>query len=445
MHSSDLKVAFFISHSFNVSRTMIATIVVLFALLYSCLSDTLSENLNLMFFNEIDYGFMPPDNIRMRGFEYQQHFAHSHDGFYLVLHRIVNPRFLKTRSSVLLNHGLMGSSNQYLMNDLSGRIDEPYNVTGPNLAFELAKKGHDVWLTDQRTSPMSSNHSKYLVTEREYWDWSNDEIALFDLPAMIDYIRWITGRQHVGYIGHSQGTEVMFKLLAKVPKYNSIVKPYIALGPAVFYGSSLPNQVSIVRALPLEQVSSILIAAGGPLLGDFARQILEELCRMKLYQVPLCIPIGYLALTLGSFVFFPNLPAMRMDRVPVYLSSAFHFALSSHQAAQDLQLIYTNRAAMTDYDPARNVKQYGKPIPPVYDMGAVTNPYIALFSARYDIIADPYDVSQLRDELGVKPMFDEHITDPFFGHFSFVFGTKEKVVPYVVKPILSIMDSLYSW
>ncbi len=42
----------------------------------------------------------------------------------------------------------------------------------------------------------------------------------------------------MGYIGHSQGTIMMFGLLSSRLKYNQIIKPFIALSPVSFLGNA---------------------------------------------------------------------------------------------------------------------------------------------------------------------------------------------------------------
>ena len=59
----------------------------------------------------------------------------------------------------------------------------------------------------------------------------------YDVPDTIDYILANTNRRDLSYIGYSQGTLVMFGLLATRPKYNDIVKPFIALSPVVYMGN----------------------------------------------------------------------------------------------------------------------------------------------------------------------------------------------------------------
>ncbi|XP_064999980.1 triacylglycerol lipase 2-like [Musa acuminata AAA Group] len=40
----------------------------------------------------------------------------------------------------------------------------------------------------------------------EYWDWSWDELAEYDLPATVEYVYGHTGKQKLHYVGHSPGT-----------------------------------------------------------------------------------------------------------------------------------------------------------------------------------------------------------------------------------------------
>lgn len=39
-----------------------------------------------------------------------------------------------------------------------------------------------------------------------YWNFSFEEMGIYDLPAEIDFILEKTGQEKLSYIGHSQGT-----------------------------------------------------------------------------------------------------------------------------------------------------------------------------------------------------------------------------------------------
>ena len=65
------------------------------------------------------------------------------------------------------------------------------------------------------------------------------------------------------------------------------------------------------------------------------------------------------------------------------------------------------------------------------------------FTALNDVIADPKDVQQLIDILKVKPLHHYMISDPSFGHSTWIFGEQKMIVPYVIQPVLDVMSAFY--
>ena len=61
-----------------------------------------------------------------------------------------------------------------------------------------------------------------------------EEIGVYDLPALIDYVLETTGESSLHYVGFSQGTTVFFLMGSERSEYLSKVKLMSALGPAVF-------------------------------------------------------------------------------------------------------------------------------------------------------------------------------------------------------------------
>lgn len=49
----------------------------------------------------------------------------------------------------------------------------------------------------------SGKHARLRPTQDEYWDFSLDEMARFDVPAMVDYVLKSTGHAQLAYVGFS--------------------------------------------------------------------------------------------------------------------------------------------------------------------------------------------------------------------------------------------------
>lgn len=392
-----------------------------------------------------DFGALTPKLIKSRGYGYELHHVPSQDGFINAIHRIVNPKFLKARGTILCFHGIFMASTYFLNNSPGGYPDEPHFLTGPNIGFELARRGFDVWLLDQRATPYSKNHTIFDEEDKKnFWNWSIDQIALLDLPAAIDYIIEITGRKNIAYLGHSQGSRVMFMLMSRRKKYNHIIKPFIAMSPHFYDGDGLFSRFPATMLLTNGITEGILGFMGGKLTNSFVRKIFKLLCGGVVKQQLICPPVLYFSLTMTSLMTRLAFESFNFKRLPIYASSLF-YTVSNRQAAQFLQIARTNRPAMLDLSERVNVKVYGSEFPPIYDPNLITCPHIALFSSFADLIVDQRDVQQLRESMSAKPIFDQVINDPSFGHFSFLLGQPEKVITYINRPILEIMDKMYPW
>ncbi len=98
--------------------------------------------------------------------------------------------------------------------------------------FVLANKGYDVWLGNIRGNRYSN--AALSKAKQDYWEFSFDELAKYDLTASFRFIAEKTG-QKINYIGHSQGTLIMFIALSM--RYQHIrenLATFVALGPIVY-------------------------------------------------------------------------------------------------------------------------------------------------------------------------------------------------------------------
>lgn len=62
-----------------------------------------------------------------------------------------------------------------------------------------------------------------------FFSWQ--EMADYDLPAMINYVLNVTGREQLFYVGHSQGTLIAFTGFSDNPALGNKIKAFIALAP----------------------------------------------------------------------------------------------------------------------------------------------------------------------------------------------------------------------
>lgn len=105
-----------------------------------------------------------------------------------------------------------------------------------SLGFILADLGFDVWLGNMRGNTYCLTHAKYNPSQEEFWDFSFDEMAAYDMPAMINYVLNYTEQSQLVYIGHSQGTLISFARLGSDFDLASKIKLFIGLGPVSTVG-----------------------------------------------------------------------------------------------------------------------------------------------------------------------------------------------------------------
>lgn len=119
-------------------------------------------------------------------------------------------------------------------------------------AFKLADAGYDVWLPNARGNTYSRRHTVLNPNDPQFWEFSWHEIAIYDLPAVIDYALMQTNQTKLAYVGHSQGTTTLFALLSELPEYNDkITIAHVMTPPVIFkYNHPLvPRTVEEVNAL----------------------------------------------------------------------------------------------------------------------------------------------------------------------------------------------------
>ena len=77
------------------------------------------------------------------------------------------------------------------------------------MPLRLYKDGFDVWLAVTRGQVGSREHKEYEFEEEGFWDWSFQDLAVYETKAFFDFIYNETHRP-ISYMGFSQGTTQMF-------------------------------------------------------------------------------------------------------------------------------------------------------------------------------------------------------------------------------------------
>ncbi|KAK0628645.1 Alpha/Beta hydrolase protein [Bombardia bombarda] len=192
------------------------------------------------------------DVCAMFGYTAEEHLVQTKDGYLLLLHRLAwkkgeeetrvnrGPNSIKKRV-VYLHHGLLMNSEVWVCLTDAQRA----------LPFVLVERGFDVWLGNNRGNKYSKKSVNCPPTSLEFWNFSIDEFAFYDIPDSIGYVLETTGQPSLSYIGFSQGTAQAFASLAIHPKLNDQVNVFIALAPAMS-PAGLSNGIvdALVKASP---------------------------------------------------------------------------------------------------------------------------------------------------------------------------------------------------
>jgi pimeloyl-ACP methyl ester carboxylesterase len=81
-----------------------------------------------------------------------------------------------------MQHGLIDDGGTWFFNN--DTID---------LSLELCNQGYDVWATNNRGTVYSNEHVNLTVSDKDYWQFSYNEMGMYDVPANLQYILNVTG------------------------------------------------------------------------------------------------------------------------------------------------------------------------------------------------------------------------------------------------------------
>ncbi|GMT10963.1 hypothetical protein PFISCL1PPCAC_2260, partial [Pristionchus fissidentatus] len=319
-----------------------------------------------------------PEIIRHWGYPVESHQVVTADGYVLTLHRIPHGRNESsssrnaTRPVVFLQHGLMCSSSMWVLN-------LPHQSAG----FVYADAGYDVWMGNTRGNIYSRRHVSKNADSDDYWRFTWQQMAEFDLPAMIDGVLKATNQSYVYYIGHSQGATMMFAKQAVDPAFASKIRHLFALAPVARLAHVKGAFTYLGKMYDQAKGLLALFGDGQFLRNNLLTRILADLLCDSTLSNPLCTNLIFA-------ISGPDSHQFNNTRVPIYLAHN-PAGTSIRNMVHFSQMVHNKRFAPYDLGKDVNMKLYGAPFAPEYDVSQIASPTY-LFYSDADWLASPEDV-----------------------------------------------------
>uniref|UniRef100_A0A8C0RPB6 Gastric triacylglycerol lipase n=1 Tax=Canis lupus familiaris TaxID=9615 RepID=A0A8C0RPB6_CANLF len=302
------------------------------------------------------------------------------------------------KTVVFLQHGLLADASNWVT-----------NLPNSSLGFILADAGFDVWLGNSRGNTWSRKHKTLSIDQDEFWAFSYDEMANYDLPASINFILNKTGQKQVYYVGHSQGTTLGFIAFSQIPELAAKVKMFFALAPV----ASIQFSTS-----PLSRLGELPEFLLKDLLGS--KEFLPQSMLLKWLSAHFCSHVILKELC-GNAVFVVcgfNEKNLNMSRVPVYISHS-PAGTSVQNILHWAQFIKYQKFQAFDWGScARNYFHYNQTYPPPYKVKNMLVP-TAVWSGGNDLLADVDDVGILLPQI-THLVYNKLIPD--WQHLDFIWG-----------------------
>ncbi|EFC40429.1 predicted protein [Naegleria gruberi] len=185
------------------------------------------------------------------GFKSKTYVCSTEDGYKVQLNRIPNTT---SKTAVYFQHGILDSGFTWI-------------GSNPNVGLTCASNGYDVFLGNFRGYGLARCHGKHLnenISAREYWDFSINEHAFYDVKAFVKKIREIKQKElgnndfKLVVVAHSMGAGSILAYMSWCKAHNEehYIDKAILLSPAgnhqemptLFEYASMA--IPIVRRLP---------------------------------------------------------------------------------------------------------------------------------------------------------------------------------------------------
>uniref|UniRef100_A0A8B9PKE1 Partial AB-hydrolase lipase domain-containing protein n=1 Tax=Apteryx owenii TaxID=8824 RepID=A0A8B9PKE1_APTOW len=320
--------------------------------------------------------------VRYHGYPYEEHEVLTVDGYYLIMQRIPHGRdnlgSTAPKPVVLLQHGLVLEGSNWVT-----------NLPNSSLGFILADAGYDVWIGNSRGNSWSRKHKEFSFYQEEYSAYSFHEMAMYDLPATINYILQKTGQEQLYYVAYSQGTTTGFVAFSSIPELDRKIKMFFALAPIT---TNANMKSPLVKLLNLPET-----------------------------LVKVCPPHTFTA-------------SARINLSNVFLQSRIDVYLSRYPDSTSLKnMLHWRQVIFPAPFPFQAILFVFQTTPPFYQLENMKTPLAAWYGGK-DWISAPEDVNITLPRI-TNVAYKKYI--PEFVHFDFLWGVK--AYQEVYREILELM------
>ncbi|KAM6130492.1 lysosomal acid lipase/cholesteryl ester hydrolase-like [Phoenicopterus ruber ruber] len=336
--------------------------------------------------------------IRYHGYPSEEYQVTTEDGYILGVFRIPagrNSQNTGKKPAVLLHHGTLGDCIHWIS-----------NLPNNSLGFILADAGYDVWMGNSRGNTWSLKHKTLKPCQKEFWQFSFNEIGKYDIPAELYFIMNKTGQKDVYYVGHSEASTTGFVAFSTYPELAQRVKVFFALGPVVTVTHATSLLVTLTR-LPQSLIRLLLGCKGAFHQSELLKGPLTRICRS----------LGKVCGSILCYIAGDRIQSLNTSRIDTYVGH-YPAGTSVQNIIHWHQLTRADQFQAYDYGSKENMKKYNQSTPPVYEIEKISTP-IAVWSGGIDKFADPKDTAKLLPRI-TNLIYHEHF--PSWGHLSFIWG-----------------------